>query len=84
MVRAAEPPGLAASGDGMLSSLLPPLAAKEPVVAVIPIQTQAQPKLVNRRSGRRSSLSTQAAPIKAMAKDEQVMPRVMFNFVVVF
>jgi len=24
------------------------------------------------------------APIKAIVKDEQVMPRVMFNFVVVF
>jgi hypothetical protein len=84
MARAAEPLGLAVSGDGMLSSLLPPLAAREPVAAVIPIQIQAQPKLVYRRSGRRPSLSTQSAPIKAMAKDEQVMSRVMFNFVIVF
>jgi hypothetical protein len=60
------------------------VGAKEPVAAVIPIQTEAQPNLVNRRSGRRQSLSTHAAPIKAIANDEQVMPRVMFNFVVVF
>ncbi len=64
--------------------MLPPFAANDAVAAVIPIHTQAQPKLVNKRSGRRPSLSTQAAPIKAIAKDEQVMPRVMFNFVVVF
>lgn len=49
MARAAEPLGLAVSGDGMLSSLLPPLAAREPVAAVIPIQIQAQSKLVYRR-----------------------------------
>jgi hypothetical protein len=49
----------------------------------IPIQTHAQPKLVKSRSGRRPSLSTQEAPINAMTNDEQDMPRVMFNFVVV-
>jgi hypothetical protein len=75
----AVPGAIAAGGAGSFLSLVPPRPAYILLDTVRATQQRQHARLVKRRSERRPRRSTHKAPMTAIAKELQLMPRLTFN-----